>query len=124
MIKEPNFRSGFEKKVWGALMEEGILAEYEPVSLNYQINAKYIPDVRLPNGIFVEIKGKLDGPSRRKMLAVKKANPSADIRFVFMRANNFLRKGAKMRYWQWAESHGFEWSEGTIPKEWAFERTR
>lgn len=124
MSQKPNFRSKFEKTVWDALQGEGIPAEYEPTTLNYTINAKYTPDVRLENGILVEIKGKLDGPTRRKMLAVKKANPKEDIRFVFMRANNLLRKGAKMKYWQWAEAHGFDWSEGTIPKEWAFEKPR
>lgn len=120
--KAPKFRSNFEKTVWEAMINEGEKADYEAVKLNYTISATYTPDLRLPNGILVEIKGKLDAPTRRKMLAVKKANPKLDIRFVFMRANNPIRKGAKTRYWEWAEKAGFGWSEKTVPKEWFSEK--
>lgn len=91
---------------------------FEPHQVPYIINGKYTPDFLLPNGIYVEAKGKLDRDTIRKMISVKKSNPHLDIRFVFMKANNPLRKGAKLRYWQWAEKHGFPWAEGTIPLEW------
>lgn len=93
---------------------------YEPADgkLPYVLEMKYLPDIRLPNGTYVEIKGRLDSTDRRKMIAVKKAHPDLDIRFVFMRAHNLLYKGAKTTYAQWADKEGFVWSEGAIPESW------
>lgn len=96
--------------------------EYETLRLKYTIPGTYTPDFVLPNGIIIEAKGKLDAGTCRKMRAVKTAHPQLDIRFVFMRAGNPLRKGSKMKYWQWAEHYGFPWSEGTIPIEWYKEK--
>ena len=53
------------------------------------------------------------------MLAVRNNNKDLDIRFVFQRANNRLTKSPNsMMYWEWAEKHGFLWSEGQIPNSW------
>lgn len=115
------FRSGLEKKVFEDAESRGHSLEFEPADahLSYVIPTKYIPDMRLPNGVLIEVKGWLRPRDRAKMLRVKKENPSADIRFVFQRANAKIGKaGNSLMYWQWAERHQFPWSEGSIPESW------
>jgi hypothetical protein len=73
----------------------------------------------LPNGIYLEVKGRLTVEDRRKMLAVKKSNPELDIRFVFQAPYNKINKGSKTTYAKWAEKYGFLWcSYSTIPLTW------
>lgn len=121
MSINPAFRSKFEERVWG-LIPDGLRKKviYEPKDgkLPYVLNLNYLPDFILPNGIHVETKGKLTTEDRRKMIAVKAANPNIEIRFVFQRAKNALRKGAKTTYAEWADRYGFKWAEGHIPEEW------
>lgn len=113
------FRSGFEEKVWKSLKKRRKKAEYETKKIPYQISAFYVPDIILPNGVLVELKGVLSASDRKKMVAVKRCNPSLDIRLVFQRANNRLTKSKNSRtYWQWAETNGFPWADGDIPTEW------
>lgn len=92
--------------------------QYEPHSLDYVLDRKYTPDFKLPNGIYIEAKGKLDQDTRSKMIAVKKAHPDLDIRFVFMRGENKLNKGSKTTYMDWAKKNGFEAADGKVPEEW------
>jgi len=120
----PRFRSKFEETIWEAAKRNRRQLEFEPHYVPYVIKGSYLPDFKLPNGIYVEAKGKLDAGTCRKMKAVKAANPNLDIRFVFMRANNPMRRGSKMRYWEWAEKNGFPWAEGTIPLEWWKEKNK
>jgi hypothetical protein len=91
--------------------------EYEPDTLVYTIERKYIPDVKLPNGIYVEIKGRFTGDDRTKHRKVREQHPEKDIRFVFQR-DQLLYKGAKSTYTQWATKQGIKWAIGEIPKEW------
>lgn len=114
----PQFKSKFEVGIAAQFKKAGVKAKYEPHPLSYTLECKYIPDWILPNGIYIEAKGKLDAISRRKMLAVKAKYPEKDIRFVFQRAGNRLRKGSNTTYAQWADKHGFKWCEGFPPKEW------
>lgn len=119
--KRPKFRSGLEEKVYDEATGRGYELDFEPpdATLSYVIPTKYIPDFRLSNGVLIEVKGWLRPRDRAKMLRVRKENPGADIRFVFQRANSRIGKaGSSLTYWQWAEKHGFPWSEGSIPEEW------
>ena len=80
---------------------------------------KYWPDVVLPNGVCIEIKGMFDSEDRTKLLTVKKQNPKADIRIVFQRAKSPLYKGSKTSYGDWATKHGFPFCQGPeVPEEW------
>jgi hypothetical protein len=99
-------------------LRETVVYEPKDGKLAYTIDHQYLPDMVLANGIHVEVKGHLDPDDRRKMIAVKKAHPNIEIRFVFQRAHNPLRKGAKMTYSQWADREGFKWAEGYIPESW------
>lgn len=122
----PKFRSGLEERIYDEAIERGYELAFEPADahLNYSIPTKYIPDFVLPNGIRIEAKGWLRPRDRAKMLRVKKENKGIDIRFVFQRANSRIgRSTNSLMYWQWAEKHGFPWSEGTIPEEWFKEKS-
>jgi len=108
-------KSKFEVKVSNAL---GKGWNYEARKLPYVLENNYNPDFTNGAGwpddywrdvIVVEAKGRFTGADRRKMLAVKKAHPDVDIRFVFMR-DNPLYKGSKSRYSDWSKKHGFPFS--------------
>lgn len=110
-------RSGFERTLAAQLKALGIRYEYEPVKLPFVIERTYTPDFKIGN-MYIEAKGKLDQDTRTKMIAVKKAHPDLDIRFVFMRADNKLSKNSRMTYGDWATKNGFQWADRLIPKEW------
>ena len=112
------FKSKFEEAIYETAVRSRKKLEYEPIWVPYVIKGSYNPDFVLPNGIIVEAKGYLDAAACRKMKAVKASNPRLDIRFVFQNANGKRNKRAKLKNWEWAERHGFQWSEGTIPLAW------
>lgn len=130
-MKHPNyrtkkgFRSGYEERVYDNAIGRKRELDYEQSdTILYYVKparrSRYLPDFRLPNGVLVEAKGRLTAEDRAKMLNVKRDNPEADIRFLFMRANQrTTRSKNSMTYEQWADKHGFRWSIGeTIPEEW------
>ena len=113
------FRSGLEEKVSNLLLELGVKYEYESTKVPYVLQCNYTPDFLLPNGVFLETKGRLTEEDRRKMKAVKKSNPELDIRFVFQAPYNKIYKGSKTTYAKWAEQNDFPWcSFHSIPLEW------
>lgn len=114
----PKFRSTLESRVADLLQHHRVDYEYESVHLPYILECKYKPDFILPNGIYLEVKGWLDPDDKRKMVAVKKAHPDLDIRFVFQ--SPFKRiPNTKMTHAQWAEKHGFSWCHyQDIPPSW------
>ena len=118
------FRSKFEEDIYKAAKRSRKRIEFEPFFLSYVIKGSYLPDFVLPNGIIVEAKGYLDAAACRKMKAVKASNPHLDIRFVFQNANGKRNRRAKLKNWEWAEKHGFQWAEGTIPLDWWREEPR
>jgi len=119
-------RSGFEKKVANSLGSKGTTYKYESCTIPYKIpesSHKYVPDFELPNGIFLEAKGKLDRVTRKKMLLVVEQNPDKDIRFVFMR-DNYIAKGSKTKYSDWAKKNNIKYTVsvlGEVPDEWLVE---
>jgi hypothetical protein len=113
------FRSGLEEKVADLLVNLGVKYEYESTKVPYILQCNYTPDFLLPNGVYLETKGQLTEEDRRKMKAVKAANPELDIRFVFQAPFNKIYKGSKTTYAKWAEKHGFLWCAfHSIPIEW------
>lgn len=122
MGKVIKFRSKFEEDIHEALVRNECDAKYEPESMHYQIEHNYFPDWVLPNGIVIEAKGRLTQFDRQKMLAVRRAHPHRDIRFVFMNASNKLRKNSKTTYAQWADRNSFKWAERRVPREWIEEQ--
>lgn len=113
------YRSGLEEKVADLLSSLKVKYEYESTKVAYTLKCNYTPDFLLPNGIYLEVKGRLTTEDRRKMLAVKKDNPELDIRFVFQAPFNKLYKGSKSTYAKWADKYGFPWcTYHSIPIEW------
>ena len=96
---------------------------YESEILPYTIEGNYKPDfiINVPDKnkkIYVECKGYLDEPTKRKMLAVRRSHPDLDIRFLFQKDNKI--RGGKMRYTEWAFRNNFDDAHvGTsVPVEW------
>jgi len=124
----PKYRSKFEAYTISALeRNKGFEVEYETEKWKYTIPASdhtYTPDVKIifPSGHerFVELKGKLDIPTRKKMVLIREQYPDKDIRILFMR-NNKLTKTSKTTYMEWAAKVGYISAVGTIPKSWLVE---
>jgi len=120
-------RSGLEDKVSDELKSKGIDGEYEKHQIQYTkpaTNHTYKPDFRLPNGIFVETKGRFTLEDRKKHLLIKQQKPDLDIRFVFQNPNAKLTKKSKTTYGMWADKNGFKWSNKDIPEEWVNEEPK
>jgi len=120
-------RSGLEDKVSDELKSRGIDGEYEKHQIQYTkpaTNHTYKPDFRLPNGIFVETKGRFTLEDRKKHLLIKQQKPELDIRFVFQNPNAKLTKKSKTTYGMWADKNGFKWSNKDIPDEWINEEPK
>lgn len=123
-MTKPSFRSKFEEAVYTKAIENGGKLAFEPKFFDYVLNLRYLVDFELANGVYIETKGRLTAVDRRKMLAVKYANPDIDIRFIFQRSKNTLTKRSKTTYAQWAEKNGFKWAEGAIPVSWLKEKKK
>ena len=118
------YKSKFESNVAASFRKHKVKFEYESRKFPFVQPAKdrtYTPDFELPEtGLFVECKGKLTKEERDKLLWIKETYPDLPFILLFMRAKNFIRKGSKTRYSDWAEANGFEyydWEAGGIPVE-------
>lgn len=106
-------RNKFEKKIERQLKRAKVSFKYESEKIAYYWASHYIPDfvITLPNGkIYVECKGYFRPEDKRKLVAVKRLNPSIDLRIVF-----YAHKKPSIK---WAEKHGFKWAVERIPKNW------
>jgi hypothetical protein len=121
------YRSGLEDKVAKALEALGIDPRYEQEKITYVVptrKATYTPDFRLPNGIFVETKGRFVVADRQKHLFIKAQHPELDIRFVFSNSKAKISKTSQTTYAMWCEQHCFKYADKEIPSEWLNERKR
>ena len=119
------YRSGLEEVVDSTLKQRNIDGEYEKHKIKYTVPATdhtYTPDFRLPNGIFVETKGRFVIEDRKKHVLIRKQHPELDIRFVFQNSKNKIRKGSPTTYADWCKKHGFLYADKTIPQEWLNEK--
>ena len=120
------FRSGLEKRTAAWLKLRDISFKYEEVRIPYSVSEvrHYTPDFQLPNGIFVETKGRFLPSDRKKHLLIKEQYPELDIRFVFSNPNAKIRKGSKTSYADWCDKHGFLYAQEIIPTEWIREKKK
>ena len=101
-----------------ALVTPGALADSTPVG-PYTVERVYTPDFVLPNGRIFEVKGWFTPADRTKMLAVKKAHPSADIRMVLACPDKRLTKSRRgLTEATWCDKFGFPWCSGGVPDAW------
>jgi len=98
-------------------------SEYEVDKLEFIQPAKkrfYLPDFKLPNGVYIEVKGRLTLEDRQKMLWVKEQHPDKVFCFIFGNGNNKLTKRSKTSYIEWAKANGFDAIDvsQSIPRKW------
>ena len=122
--RKQGYRSGLEVKLAEYLKEQGVLATYESMKIEWEDLAyrTYTPDFVLPNGIIIESKGLFTSEDRRKHLLIKKQHPSLDIRFVFSNSRSKLRKGSKSTYASWCDTKGFLYYDRIVPLPWLKEK--
>ncbi len=121
ITRDKGYRSGLEEIIDIQLKQNNIDGEYEKHKVHYikpVTHHEYTPDFRLPNGIFVETKGRFVVEDRKKHILIKSQHPELDIRFVFQNSKNKIRKGSKTTYADWCEKHGFIYADKTIPNSW------
>lgn len=119
------YRSGLEEAIAEQLRQAGVVAAYEEEKIPYVTPAtphKYTPDFRLPNGIFIETKGRFETADRKKHLLVKEQHPHLDIRFVFTRSKTTISKASKTTYAMWCDKNGFQYADKWIPDAWLKEK--
>jgi hypothetical protein len=117
------FRSGLEDKLSEQFKSLGIAVEYETDKIPYVVpasNHKYTPDFKLPNGTYIESKGKWDASDRKKHVLIKEQHPELTIRFIFSNPNAKISKRSKTSYGDICEKYGWEYIHwGTpIPEHW------
>lgn len=114
-------RSGLEEAICETLNKKGVAYEYETLKLKYTQPAKirtYTPDILLPNGIVVELKGRFLSEDRAKHLLIKQQYPEMDLRFVFSNSRTKISKRSPTTYAMWAEKNGFQFADKEIPDAW------
>jgi hypothetical protein len=121
VAKKHGFKSGLEESISNQIDSKGIKVEYETEKVSYSIPASqhtYHPDFLLPNGIFVETKGRFVIADRKKHILIKAQHPELEIRFVFTNSRNKINKSSKTTYADWCEKNGFKYADKHIPEEW------
>jgi len=119
--RKHGYRSGLEQDLNEVLQKAGIDGEYEQHKIKYikpATNHTYTPDFKLPNGIFIETKGRFVAEDRKKHILIKQQYPELDIRFVFQNSKGKIRKGSKTTYADWCIQYGFQFADKTIPTSW------
>lgn len=115
------FRSGLESTVHAQLTGAGLVVEYEADRIEYikpARKSKYTPDFRLPNGIYIETKGRFTTEDRQKHLLIKEQHPHLDIRFVFSNSRARISKQSATSYADWCNKHGFKFHDKVVPTAW------
>jgi len=118
------YKSGLEDVVAHQIEAKGLEVKYELEKIKYVIplsNHTYTPDFKLPNGIFVETKGRFMPEDRKKQLLVQFQRPDLDIRFVFSSSKAKITKGSKTTYGDWCDKNGFKYADKLIPEAWFYE---
>ena len=70
--KKQTFRSKFEESIANDLDNQKVKYEYESEKLQYTVERNYLPDFKLPSGIFIEAKGWFKSADQRKHRIIKK----------------------------------------------------
>jgi hypothetical protein len=120
------FRSGLEEVVAQQLASRGLDPHFESTKIEYvkpERKAKYTPDFpKVPKRdgsyIIIETKGRFETDDRQKHLLIKAQRPDLDIRFVFSRSKQAIRKGSPTTYADWCRKNGFLFADRLIPDDW------
>lgn len=121
------YRSGLEEKNMKYLEGKNVIGLYEKWSIPYVIpesSHRYTPDILLPNGIFVELKGLWEADDRKKHMLLREQYPDIEIRFVFSSSRTKIYKGSPTSYGEFCEKRGILFADKLIPVEWIKEPLR
>jgi hypothetical protein len=121
------YKSGLEETVAVQIRTRGTDPAYEQEKIKYvkpERMATYTPDFKLPNGIFIETKGRFITADRQKHVLIADQHPHLDIRFVFTNPNARISKTSATTYAMWCDKNGFKYAKGTIPDAWFTEGTK
>lgn len=114
-------RSGLEDTICQELSEQGVDYKYEELKIKYTQPSKvrtYTPDIQLPNGIIIEIKGRWVAADRQKIALVKSQYPDLDLRMVFSNSKAKISKTSKTTYGMYCDKIGVPYADKHIPIEW------
>lgn len=115
--RRAKLRSSMEDRIVPPLLKQG--AEYEPIRLVYAAKPRaYKPDVVLPNGVVIEIKGWFRSADRAKMALVKQQYPELDLRMVLASPYQRLNKTSKTTQASWCAQHGIPFADTHVPLSW------
>jgi hypothetical protein len=84
LYKKKGYIDQDQKRRQGELLESiRVPFSFEPHYIEYTWleYKKYLPDFLLPNGIYLEVKGRFKLEDRKKHLFVREHHPDLDIRF-------------------------------------------
>ncbi len=119
------YRSGLEQGVARQLKALKVPHKFEAEKIPFTQPAKkrtYTPDFKIKTAsgkiIYVETKGIFDVADRQKHELIREQHPELDIRFVFSRPTQKIRKGSPTSYAMWCDKNGFLWARERIPQEW------
>lgn len=139
-MKTADFASRFEEQIYKQLKAAGLTVEYEPETFDYKRRtrrtfcadcdskrtyklARYTPDFRIGNGIYIEAKGYFKPEKRGAMEDFIRDRPDIDLRFVFG-ADNWLTSKRVTKYSDWAKSLKVKYGIQTVPDKWIQEAKR
>ena len=114
------FRSDLEGQVADILEKQYVNYMFEPHRIQYSVEKKYTPDLLLPNGILIEVKGWFKADDQRKHKLIKLQHPELDIRFVFGRLKSKVQ-GGRFTCQSWCEKYDFQYAESFVPNSWLHE---
>lgn len=117
------YRSGLEDTISDTLKSLNITFTYEQDKISYVVpesKHKYTPDFRLPNGTYIETKGRWTAQDRKKHMLLKEQHPEIVIRFIFSNPNEKISKRSNTSYADICRKYGWEfigWRD-PIPTDW------
>ena len=108
------FRSGLEEVVAAELLARKVPFKFEQEIVHYAEPAKkrrYTPDFLLPNGIFIETKGRFQTADRQKHKIIRAQYPDLDIRFLFSNPRARISKQSNTTYGMWCSRFHFQYAK-------------
>lgn len=102
--KKSIYRSGLEEAFANNTAGAGF--EFEPASLPYTMNRKYIPDF-VKEDTLIECKGFFRAGDTLKYKSIRESYPDKELVFILSDPYKKVRKGSKLSMGAWCYKEGF-----------------